>query len=99
MLIDVVQPLVKNLMFGFGSSEEHEDDRAEQGEWDRAEQNDERIAKAVELRREDEKDEDEGKAERGEELVALDAQLARLTCVINRVTLRQNPGGLFFQYL
>ena len=57
-------------------------------------QDDERIAEAIELRREDEKDEDEGESKRGQELVALDAQLARLTRVINRVTLRQNLARL-----
>ena len=42
-----------------------------------------RIAEAVELRGEDEKDEDERQHERGQELVAFDAQLARLAGVIN----------------
>ena len=90
---------MKNGTFGLRHSQEGENERAEHGQRDGAKENDERIAETVELRREDEKDEDEGESERGQELVALDAQLARLAGVIDRVALGQNPGGFVFQHL
>ena len=74
--------------------QEGENERAEHGQRDGAEEDDERIAEAVELRREDEKDEDEGEAEGGQEFVAFDAELARFAGVIDRVTFRQNLAPL-----
>ena len=94
MLNDVVHALVKNFMFGFGDFQEHENHRAEKGERDRTEQDDERVAKAVKLRGEDEKNQDDGEPEGGQELVAFDAELARFAGVIDRVTLRQNAWRL-----
>ena len=65
----------------------------------RAEQNDERIAEAVELRGQDEKDQDDGEHEDAAEFAAFDAQLARFAGVIDDVTGRQNLVRFVFEEL
>ena len=53
--------------------QKHEDGRAEQGQRHRAEQNDERIAEAVELRGQNQKDQDNREQEDAAEFVALES--------------------------
>ena len=72
----MVQPLVKKGTFGLGILRKVKMSAPNMASGTRAEENNQRIAETIELRREDEKDEDEGEAKRGQELVALDAQLA-----------------------
>ena len=59
MLNVVVQPSVQNVQIRVGKLEEAEDHRAEHGQRDRAEQDDERIAEAVELRGQHQEDQHE----------------------------------------
>ena len=70
--------------------QKHEDTRAEHRERHRAEQNDERIAEAVELRRQDEKDQHERKQKHAQKFAAFGPQLTRLAGVIDDVTFWQN---------
>ena len=77
--------------------EKAEDQRAEDGERHRAKQNDQRIAEAVELRREHEKDQHQRQRERRQEFIALGAQLAGFTGVLQLVAFRQDLGGFGFQ--
>jgi len=67
-----------------------EEQRSEHGERHRAEQDDERIAEAVELRGEDEKNQNNREGERGKEFVSFSTQLTRVARVIEDVTFRQN---------
>ena len=66
MLSVVVQPSVKN--FPIRHFQEHENQRAEHRQRHGAEQDDERIAEAVELRGEHEKDQDDGEHEDAAEI-------------------------------
>ena len=90
MLNEVVQPLVKNGKFGFGSLRKMKMSAPNSASGTEPEQDDERIAEAIKLRREDEEDEDEREQHRGQELVAFGAQLPRFAGVIDLVTFRQN---------
>ena len=74
--------------------QENEDQRAEERERDRAEKDDERIAEAVKLRGEHEKNQHDRERRRRAGIVALDPQLAGFAGVIDRVTLRQNLAPL-----
>src|SRR4029453_12830845 len=56
--------------------QKHEEPRAEHGERDRSQQNNKRIAEAVELRCQDEKDQHEREQKYSEKLAAFRAQLA-----------------------
>jgi hypothetical protein len=56
-------------------TEEREEQRAREGEWHRARENDERIAKALELGRQHEIDQHRREQEYPKELAALGAQL------------------------
>src|SRR5690606_21742031 len=76
-----------------GEVREGEDQRAEEGEGDGAEEYDERIAKALELRREEEIDGEDGDREDAGEGLALAPDLARLAGVVDRVVRRQDPLG------
>src|SRR5439155_20350652 len=69
--------------------QKHEETRAEHGERNRTQQNNERVAEAVELRRQDEKDQHERKQKHSEEFAAFSAQLARLSRIIEHVTFRK----------
>src|SRR5260370_31816162 len=79
---------------GEESSERHlqkrEKKRAEYGEGNRSQQNDERIAETVELCGQHQKDKDDGEPEDESELASLGAELARFTGVIEHVARRQN---------
>src|SRR5207244_13434707 len=79
--------------------QEHEEARAEHGERDRSQQNNERIAEAVELRRQDEKDQHQRKQKHAQKLAAFGLQLARLARVIEHVTFWQNLVCLILQKL
>ena len=70
--------------------QEREEQRAEHRQRHRAEKNDERIAEAVELRGQDQKDQDNRERKDGAELAAFNAQLTRFAGVIDDVTFRQN---------
>jgi len=72
---------------------------AENGEWNRAKQNNEGIAEAVELRGENEKDKHNGQHEDREKLASFGAQLARFASVIDNVTFRQNLVRLVLEKL
>jgi hypothetical protein len=91
MLKVVVQPSVKNGT-RVGELEEHEDRRAEDREGHGAAEDHERVAEAVELRGEDEEDEDHREAHRRPELgvAALLAELPGLAGVVDPVALRQD---------
>ena len=97
MLNDVVQRSVKNCPNGI--FKKHEETRAEHGERDRSQQNNERIAEAVELRRQDEKDQHQRKQKHTQKLAAFGLQLARLARVIEHVTFWQNLVCLILQKL
>ena len=71
--------------------------RAEHRQRHRAEQNDERIAEAVELRGEHEKDQNDRQQKRRQKFVSLDAQLPRFAGVIEDVAFRQNLVRLVFE--
>ena len=75
-------------------AEEREQQRARQRQRHRAGEDDERIAEALELRREHEVDQHRRQQERAEELAALGAQLARLARVVDREALRQDLAAL-----
>ena len=83
---------------GVGSYEA-EQQRAGKGERHGAEQDDERIAEALELRGQHEENEHHGKQQRRAQLVALDAELPRLAGVIDRVAFRQDFRGFGFEHL
>ena len=74
-------------MSGPGILRKHENQRAEKRERHGAEQDDERIAEAVELRREHEENQDNSEQKRREEFAAFDAQLPRFAGIIDRVSL------------
>src|SRR5205823_4621378 len=69
--------------------EEREEERAGDRERHGAGEHDERIAEALELRRQDEIDQDRREEERPEELAALHAKLARLARIVDGETGRQ----------
>ena len=71
-------------------AEEREEQRAGQRQRHRAGEDDERIAEALELRRQHEVDQDRRQQERAEELAALGAQLPRLAGVVDGEALRQD---------
>ena len=71
-------------------AQEREQQRARQRQRHRAREDDERIAEALELRREHQVDQDRRQQERAEELAALGAQLARLAGVVDGEALRQD---------
>ena len=77
--------------------EEREEQRARDRERHRTRQDDEGIAEALELRRQDQIDQDRRQQKRRQELAALGAQLARLARVVDREALRQDRPGLRFQ--
>ena len=77
-----------------GHFEEGENQRAEHRQRHRAEQNDEGIAEAVELRREHEENQEQGEDQRGQELAPLRTQLARLAGVIDHIAWRHDFRGL-----
>ena len=74
--------------------EEREQQRARHRQRHRARQDDERIAEALELRREHEVDQDRREQEGAEELAAFGAELPRLAGVVDREALRQDLLGL-----
>src|SRR6184192_4785205 len=57
------------------------------------------MSDAVELRRQDEKDQHQRKQKHAQKLAAFGLQLARLACVIEHVTFRQNLVCLVLQKL
>ena len=97
MLSVVVQPLGPERDVGVGHLQEGEEERAEHGKRHRPGQDDEGIAKAVELGGQDQEDQDDGQVEGGEEFVPLDAQLTGLAGVVDDVSLGQDLGGLVLQ--
>src|SRR5205814_1861037 len=82
-----------------GQAEEREDQRAAERERHRAGENDERIAEALELRREDEVDQDAGEQEHAKELGALGAELARLAGIVDRIAARERLAGFVLEVL
>src|SRR5882757_1106651 len=70
--------------------QEHEEASAEHGERNRSQENNERVAEAVELRRQDEKDQHQRKQKHAQKFATFGLQLARLASVIEHVTFRQN---------
>ena len=77
--------------------EEREQQRAGDGQRHRPRENDERIAEALELRREHQIDQDGRQQERAEEPAALRPQLARLSRVVDREPLRQGGARFIFE--
>src|SRR5205807_5357398 len=77
--------------------QKHEETRAEHGERDRSQQNNERVAEAVELRGQDEKDQHKRKQKHAQKLAAFGAQLARLARVIEHITFRKNVARFVLQ--
>ncbi len=92
----VVQPSVKKPILA-RHLEEAEDQRAEHGQRHRAQQDDQRIAEAVELGRQHEKDQHQRQHERRQELVAFDAQLAGFAGVVQLVAFGQDLRGFGFE--
>ena len=86
-------------MFMVVKPQKAEEERAGEGERHGAEEHDERIAEALELRGEHEEDQDEGNAERHSQAIALGAELPRLAGVIDGEALRQNLFGFVFEHL
>ena len=72
-------------------------ERAEHRERHGAEQNDQRIAEAVELRGEHEENQHDRQQECGQKFISFDAQLPRLAGVIDLITVRQNFFRFGFQ--
>ena len=95
MLNEVVQLIREE--FAERHLQKHERPRAEQGERNRTEQNNERIAEAVELRGQDEKDQHDREQKARREICAFGAQLARFARIIDDVTFRQNVARLVLQ--
>src|SRR5206468_6654233 len=79
--------------------QKHEETRAEHGERHRSQKNNERIAEAVDVRGQDEKDQHQRKQKHAQKLAAFGLQLARLASVIEHVTFRQNLVCLILQKL
>src|SRR6266498_3154717 len=79
--------------------QKHEETRAEHGERNRSQENNERVAEAVELRSQDKKDQHQRKQKHAQKLAAFGLQLARLARVIEHVTFRQNLVCLILQKL
>src|SRR5439155_24238206 len=63
----------------------------------RADENDERIAEALELRRQDQVNEDRRQQEGAEKTAALRAKLPRLPRVVDREPLRENAPGFVLE--
>ena len=82
-----------------GHAEEGEDHGSRQRQRHRAEQDDERIAEALELRRQHQEDQQQRQHEQAAELVTLHAQLPRGTAVVDGVALGHNLGGFVFHRL
>ena len=80
-----------------GHLEEAEHQRAEHGQRHRAQQDDQRIAEAVELGRQHQEDQHQRQDEGGQELAAFDAQLAGFAGVIQLVALGQDLGRFVFE--
>ncbi len=81
-----------------GHFEEGENEGAEHGEGDGAEEDDERIAEAVELGGEDEENHDDGEGEGEKELRrALGAELAGFASVVEDVASGENLGSFVFE--
>ena len=76
-----------------GEAEEREQQRARQRQRHRAGEDDERVAEALELRREHQVDQDRREQERAEELAALGAELARLAGVVDGEPARQDASA------
>ena len=93
----VVQPLVQNGHVLPRHLEKTEHQRAEHGQRHGPQQDDERVAEAVELRGQHEKDQNQRQREGGQEFVALGAQLAGFAGVIQLVTFRQDFARRRFQ--
>ena len=97
MLNEVVQLSVKN--FPNGIFRNMKIAAPKQRQRHGAEQNDERIAEAVELRGEDQKDQNDREHEDAAEICAFDAQLTRAAGVIDDVTFRQDLVRFVFEKL
>ena len=80
-------------------AQEREQQRARDGQRHRSRENDERIAEALELRRQHQVDQDCRQQERSEKLAAFDPELARLAGVVDGEALRQDRLGLVFEHL
>ena len=77
--------------------EEREHQGAGHGQRHRARQDDERIAEALELRREHQVDQDRRQQEGAEELAAFRPELARLAGIVDREALRQDRSRFVFE--
>ncbi len=80
-----------------GPLEEREQQRAGDRERHRPGENDERIAEALELCREDEIDQDRREQKCAEEPATLRSELARLTRIVDREALWKGGAGFVFQ--
>ena len=80
-----------------GHFQEGEEQRAEQRQRHRTHKDDERVAKAVELGREDQKDQQQCENQRWQELAAFRAQLAGLARVIHHEARRHDLGCLVLE--
>ena len=78
-------------------AQEREQQRAGHRQRHRAGQDDERIAEALELRRQHQIDQDRRQQERAEELAAFGPELPRLAGVVDREALRQDRPRLVFE--
>ena len=78
-------------------AEEREQQRAGHRQRHRPGEDDERIAEALELRREHQIDQDRRQQERAEELAAFGPELARFARVVDREALRQDLPRLVFE--
>ena len=78
-------------------SKEREQERPGDSERDRTREDDERIAEALELGRQNQIDQDRREQEGREKAAALGPELARLAGVIDRETLRQDGSGFVFE--
>src|SRR5262249_58093267 len=78
-------------------AEEREDQRAGQRQRNGARQDDERIPEALELRRQNEVDQDAREEEGPEELAPLLLRLPRLAGIVDEETLRKDRPGLLLE--
>ena len=81
-----------------GRAEEREEQRAGERERHRPREDNEWIAEALELRGEDQVDQDPGEEERAEELLPFGAQLPGLARVIDREALREDLLRLVLEH-
>ena len=80
-----------------GKPDEGEEKRAREGQRHGAEEDDERIAEALELRGQHQEDEDEGEGHRDGKFVAFQTELARASRVVDGESFGQDFGSFLFE--